>query len=195
MTNRIDVTTDDPSSTCNPGMQADHLMIHSRSYGKGGVEKMYEYMKDSLRKMKLQRRLSKAVQDNPDCEEVSGRDYESIRDALVEARRKVANKTMVDDYAWYMNPETRQVMMDLYQFFSRYNALEKKNMQLHGSPVITSNDIPAEDVYFIEKGSVDTSDISSLYKPIAVVRDATAGYREDVDMDVGGQLTMWVLNA
>lgn len=182
------ITSDDPTSTAN-SHQAKHLKtIRNSAYGSKCVGQQELFMKLVE---------NHAESDATAYAAFNGRDYEWVQDSLYDAmkhvRRHGASK---DDYSWYVHPETFDKISDLYNFHSREPMRKLSSMTILGTAFIRSPQMPEGWVLLADLGHTGYQDLQhGTSAPMALVREADVGFRDDVPMDCGGRMRFRVINA
>lgn len=196
----IDITADMPSSTSNgvskkdlkrlvkQSIQQQPKQIQNSVYGQSAVTKQ---SRENFKK-----HVEEALQDYDRVEEIDGRDYRKMREPLQDALYHVRNEGgHREEYTWYINPDTLNLIRDLYDFFSRLNRgiTTDSSLEMHGVPFYQAANVPEGWVLLANKDKVKNG--HPYPHPMALIREMDAGFQECIEMAIGGEMNFRVINA
>lgn len=198
----IDITADDPSSTSSGLSQQaqDQLIRQSLQQNHSLQNQVYGQSIVSSQSQEIfQDRVSEAADaDSKRFRELEARDYERVQDALQDALHFVYKEGgRRDDYVWFVHPDTFRTLRNLYRLFIDSNSTgigAQKNFEMFGVQFLEAVYVPEGWMLLAEKDKIKSEGPARPH-PMTLIHEIDAGYPEEIEIAVGGEIQMRVINA
>lgn len=188
----------DKSSSSNPGINMEQNYISpSRRMVKNIARTKLKNLKMQAYKMKFEKYVEARL-ESEECACFQGRDFTNIRDSFLDSKAHVAeyNYPMCSEYVWICHPQTHTRIRDTYDFNARVGISADfrvgSPMEVIGHKFMQSKVVPKGWLLLMYKGTEDA--IDSLRKPFALVKGIDEGFRNDIRLSCGGEMSLWVID-